>query len=92
MTKRTKSKKCLELVHTNMNETFSVYAWEGYRYFITFSDDYSRFGCVYRKFNALDALIEFKARSDNLLGIHTKSLQLNQDNMSSKFGSFRWST
>ena len=67
MTKRTKSKKCLELVHTNMNETFSVYAWEGYRYFITFSDDYSWFGYVHRKSNALDTFIEFKAGSNNLL-------------------------
>ena len=29
MTKRTRAKKCLELVHTDMYETFSVHAWEG---------------------------------------------------------------
>ena len=59
--------------------------------FITFSDDYSRFGCVHRKSNALDTFIEFKAESDNLLGIHMKSLRLDQDDMSSKFDSFCWS-
>ena len=71
MTKRTRAKECLELVHTNMYGTFNVHAWGGYGYFITFSDDYSRFGYVHKRSNALDIFIEFKARSDNLLGKHT---------------------
>ena len=74
MTKRTRAKEYLKLVHTNIYGTFSVHAWGRYGYFITFSDDYSRFGYVHRKFNVLDTFIEFKVRSDNLLGIHTKSL------------------
>ena len=61
MTKRNKVKGCLELVYTNMYETFNVHAWEEYGYFITFSDDYSRFGYVHRKFDVLDTFIEFKA-------------------------------
>ena len=84
MTKRTRAKECLELVHTEIYETFSVHAWGGYKYFITFSDDYSRFEYVHRKSDALDAFIEFKAGSDNLLAIHTKSLLLDQGDMSSK--------
>ena len=91
MTKRTRAKECLELVHTNMYRTFIIHAWEGYRYFITFSDDYSRFGYIHRRSDALDTFIEFKAGSDNLLGIHTKSLRLNQGDVSSNFDSFRWS-
>ena len=43
MTKRTKTKEFLELVHTNMYGTLSVHAWRGYGYFITFSDYYSKF-------------------------------------------------
>ena len=54
-------------------EIFSVHAWEEYGYFIGFSDDYSRFGYVYRRFDALDTFIKFKAGLDNLLAIHTKS-------------------
>ena len=46
-TKEYKAKDCLELVHTNMRGPFNVYAWEKYEYFITFMDDYSRFGYVY---------------------------------------------
>ena len=91
MIKRTRVKEYLELVHTNMYGTFSVHAWEGYRYFITFINDYFRFGYVHRKSDALDTFIEFKVGSNNLLGIHTKSLQLDQVDMSSKFDSFCWS-
>ena len=69
MTKRTRAKEYLKLVHTNIYGTFSVHAWGRYGYFITFSDDYSRFGYVHRKFDALDTFIKFKARSNNLLGI-----------------------
>ena len=91
MIKRTRVKEYLELVHTNMYGTFSVHVWGGYRYFITFSNDYFRFGYVHRKFDALDTFIEFKAGSNNLFGIHTKSLQLDQVDMSSNFDSFCWS-
>ena len=92
MIKRTRAKECLELVHTNMYETFSVHAWGGYGYFITFNNDYSRFGYVHRRSDALDTFIEFKAGSNNLLGIHTKSLRLDQGDMFIKFDSFNLST
>ena len=88
MIKKTRGKEYLELVHTNMYGTFSVYTWGGYGYFITFSNDYFRFGYVHRKFDALDTFIELKARSNNLLGVHTKSFQLYQVDMSGKFDSF----
>ena len=74
MTKRTRAKEYLELVHHNMYGPFSVHSWGGYGYFINFSDDYSRFEYIHWRFDALDTFIEFKAGSDNLLGIHYKSL------------------
>ena len=46
-TKKHRVKKCLELVHTNVCRPFSVHAQEGYGYFITFINEYSRFGYVY---------------------------------------------
>ena len=73
MTKRTRAKECLELVHTDMYGTFNVHVWGGYGYFITFSDDYFRFGYVHRRSNALDTLIEFKVGSNNLYWIYTPS-------------------
>ena len=68
MTKRTRAKECLKLVHTNMYGTFSVHAWGWYGYFIIFSDDYSRFRYVHRRSDALDIFTEFKAGSYNLFG------------------------
>ena len=88
MTKRTRAKEYSELMHIEMYGIFSVHTWGGYGYFTTFSNDYSRFGYIHRKFDALDTFIEFKAGSNNLLGIHTKSLRLYQSDMSSKFDSF----
>ena len=41
--------------------------------FITYSDDYSRFGYVHRKSNALDTSIEFKVGSNNLYWVYTPS-------------------
>ena len=66
MTKRTRAKECLELVHTDMYGTFSVHARGGYGYFITFSGDYSSFEYVHRRSDALETFIEFKVGSDNL--------------------------
>ena len=91
MTKRTRAKECLGLMHTDMYGTFNVHVWGGYGYFITFSVDFSRFGYVHRKSDDLDTFIEFKARLDNILRIHNKSLQLDQGDMSSEFDFFHWS-
>ena len=91
ITKRTRAKECLEFMHIDMYGTFSVHIWGGYGYFITFSDDYSRFGYKHRKSDSLDAFFEFKVGLDNILGIDTKSLRLGQGDMSSKFDSSCWS-
>ena len=66
---------------------FCVYTWKVW-VFDHFTNKYSRFGCVYRKPDALDKFIEFKAESNNLLGKHIKALQLDQGGVSSRFNSF----
>ena len=60
---------------------------------ITFVDNNSRFGylyLVYKKSIVLDKFIEFKAKSDNLLGKYIKALQLywSGEFMSSKLNFF----
>ena len=55
----------------------SVHARGGYEYFITFTDDYSRYGYLYlmkKKFEALDKFKEFKAKSYKQLERRIKSL------------------
>ncbi|KAL6312833.1 hypothetical protein AAG906_020957 [Vitis piasezkii] len=61
--KGVRAKECLELMHTDVCGSFNVQACGGYGYFITFIDDYSRYGYVYlmhRKSDALDKFKEFK--------------------------------
>ncbi|KAK1591798.1 hypothetical protein Q3G72_013860 [Acer saccharum] len=67
MTKRTFSAKgarateCLGLIHTDVCGPMSIQARGGYEYFITFTDDYSRFGYVYLMRHKSDAFDMFKA-------------------------------
>ena len=54
----------LELVHLDVCGLMSNQARGGYEYFITFTDDYSRFGYVYlmkRKFETFEKFKEFRA-------------------------------
>ena len=92
ITKRHRTKECLELMNTDVYRTFGVHTQTGYGYFITFIDKCSRFGYVYlvhKKFNALDKFIEFKEESDNLLCKHIKEVQLDRSGefVSSRFDS-----
>ena len=65
----------LELVHTDVCGPMSVQARGGYEYFITFTDDYSRYGYVYlmrHKSEAFDKFREYKAEVEKQLGVHIK--------------------
>ena len=70
----------LELVHSNICGPMSTQARDGYKYFITFIDDYSRFGYVYlmkRKSETFENFKEFKAEVENQLGKRIKAIQSN---------------
>ncbi|KAK0600567.1 hypothetical protein LWI29_016188 [Acer saccharum] len=84
ITKRTFSAKgarateCLGLIHTDVCGPMSIQARGGYEYFITFTDDYSRFGYVYlmrHKSDAFDMFKAFKAEVENQLEKHIKILR-----------------
>ena len=45
--KGNRATKQLELVHIDVYGSMSVQAMDMYEYFITFTDDYSRYGYVY---------------------------------------------
>ncbi|KAK9690672.1 hypothetical protein RND81_09G145600 [Saponaria officinalis] len=54
----------LELIHTDICGPFPTASWNGRRYFISFIDDYSRFGYLYlihEKSESLDMFKAFKA-------------------------------
>jgi hypothetical protein len=76
--KEYRAKELLELVHTNVCGLMSIQGRGGYEYFITFTDDYSRYGYVYlmrRKFEVVDKFKEFWAEAKKQLGKHIKALR-----------------
>ena len=61
-----------------MVRPISTQAKGGYEYFITFTDDYSRYGYVYlmrRTFEAFEKFKEFRVEVENQLGKHIKAIQ-----------------
>jgi hypothetical protein len=68
----------LGLVHTNVCEPISSVARCGFQYFITFIDDFSRYGYIYlmrHKSESFEKFIEFQNEVQNQLGKTIKFLQ-----------------
>ena len=58
----------LEIIHTDVCDPMSVEARGGYRYFLTFTDDLSRYGYIYlmkHKFETFENFKEFKSEVEN---------------------------
>ncbi|MCH1927790.1 hypothetical protein L6232_23635, partial [Shewanella sp. C31] len=58
----------LEIIHTDVCGLMSVEARGGYRYFLTFTDDLSRYGYIYlmkHKFETFDKFKEFQSEVEN---------------------------
>ena len=59
----TRSSQLLEIIHTDICGPFDVPSFGGEKYFITFIDDFSRYGYIYllhEKSQAIDALKVFR--------------------------------
>ena len=68
----------LELIHSDVCGPMSIQARGGYEYFITFTDDYSRFGYVYLmkwKSETFEKFKEFRAEVENQLGKRIKAIR-----------------
>ncbi|KAI9162085.1 hypothetical protein LWI28_023693 [Acer negundo] len=79
-TKGTRAIECLGLIHSDVCSPMSIQARGGYEYFITFTDDCSRFGYMYlmrHKSDAFDMFKAFKAEVENQLEKHIKVLRSN---------------
>ena len=72
-----RSKEPLQLVHSDVCGPLSVQARGGCKYFITFIDDYSRYGYVYlmhKKSETFGKFKEFMAKGEKQLGKSLKTL------------------
>ena len=77
-TKGERSKEPLQLVHSDVYGPLSVQARGGYAYFVTFIDDYSRYGYVYlmhKKSKTFGKFKEFMAEIEKQLGKSLKTLR-----------------
>jgi len=66
-----RAKDILELVHTDICGPFPTPSWNGQKYFISFIDDYSRYGYLYlihKKSQSLEVFKSFKAEVELQLG------------------------
>ena len=71
----------LDLIHTYVCGPMSVHAKGGFIYFITFIDDYSRYGYLYLmryKYEAFERYKEFRNEVEKQLSRSIKSLRSDQ--------------
>ena len=82
--KRIGTNRCsdvLELIYTNICGPFPTASWNGQQYFITFIDDYSRYGYLYlihEKSQTLDVFKQFKVEVENQLNKRFKVVKSNR--------------
>ena len=72
-----RAQELLELVHMDVCGPMSTQAKGGYEYFITFTDNYSRYGYVYlmrRKSETFEKFKEFRAEVENPLGKRKRAI------------------
>ena len=81
-TKGLRVEQPLELVHSDVCGPFSTQARGGYEYYVTFIDDYSRYGSIYlmhQKFETFDKFKEFHTEAEKQLGKSLKVLRSDHD-------------
>ena len=77
MGKSYRAKEPLELIHLNLCGSINVIVIGGFKYFISFIDDYSRYDYLYlmkHKSKAFEKFKEYKAEVENLLSKKIKIL------------------
>ena len=88
-----RAKEVLELVHSDVCGPFSAMARGGYHYFITFTDDLSRYGYVYlmkNKHESFEKFKEFKSEVEKQIGKNIKVLRSDRggEYLSTEFDEF----
>jgi transposase InsO family protein len=88
-----RAKDLLELIHSDVCGPMSQSARNGYRYFITFTDDYSRYGYVYlmrNKSESFEKFKEYKNEVENQLDKRIKALRTDRggEYLSNEFSTY----
>jgi transposase InsO family protein len=88
-----RTNELLALIHTDVCGPMSICARGGYSYFITFTDDFSRYGYVYllrHKSESFEKFKEFKNEVENQLGKRIKAMRSDRggEYLSNEFGDY----
>lgn len=78
---RPKANRVLERIHTDVCGPFTPQTWDGYRYFVSFIDDYSHFTYIYlmkNKSDVLKCLIEYEAMATALQNLPISFITVDQ--------------
>ncbi|KAK8957861.1 hypothetical protein KSP39_PZI000571 [Platanthera zijinensis] len=91
--KGVRASNLLELIHTDVCGPMNFCARGGYSYFITFTDDYSRYGYIYlmrHKSESFEKFKEFKNEVENQLDRKIKTLRSDRggEYLSMEFGDY----
>src|SRR6187399_3221496 len=65
----------LEIIHTDVCDPMSVTACGGYRYFLTFTDDLSRYGYIYLMKHKSETFEKFKEFQSEVKNHHNKEIK-----------------
>nr|GEV54423.1 hypothetical protein [Tanacetum cinerariifolium] len=77
-----RAKDLLGLIHTDVCGPFKIMSRQGASYFVTFTDDFSRYGCVYLLKHKYEVFKTFKVcqkKVENQLGKTIKSLRFDRE-------------
>ena len=88
-----RASRSLQLIHTDVHGPLKVSTHQGYRYWVSFIDDCSRFKAVYllkQKSETFDAFKQFKAWAENVTGQRPGTLRDDKggEYMSREFNAF----
>lgn len=78
---RPKSSRVLERIHTDVCGPFDPQTWDGYKYFVTFIDDYSHFTYMYllkRKSDVYESFVEFESMATALHNVPISMVTVDQ--------------
>ena len=65
----------LEIIHTDVCGPMSIEARGGYRYFLTFTDDLSRYGYIYLMKHKSETFEKFKQFQSEVKNHHNKKIK-----------------
>ena len=80
----------LEIIHTDVCGPMNIEARGGYRYFLTFTDDLSRYGYIYLKKHRSETFEKFKVFQSEVENHRNKKIKFLRSNRGDKYLSYEF--